>query len=187
MLKRAMEYSHQLLKEVVVAGDHVVDATVGNGGDTILLATLVGKSGRVYGFDIQKQAIDTTQQKLLLTGLTPQVQLFQQGHETVSDILAEKEEISAAIFNLGYLPNSDKTVITQGDTTLSAIQALIPHLRKGGRLIIVVYYGHDGGLTEKETVLNYVATLSQEECNVLRYEFINQKNDPPFVIAIEKK
>ncbi|TFJ43895.1 16S rRNA (cytosine(1402)-N(4))-methyltransferase [Carnobacterium divergens] len=187
MLKRAMDYSHQLLKEVVTTGDKVVDATVGNGGDTVLLATLVGDSGVVYGFDIQKQAIETTKQKLLLTGLSQQVQLFQQGHETVADVLPKNEEISAAIFNLGYLPQSDKSIITKGETTLIAIQSLLPHLRKGGRLILVVYYGHDGGLTEKEAVLEYVTTLPQEECNVLRYEFINQKNDPPFVIAIEKK
>ena len=41
MLKTAMRYSHELLSEVAVTGDHVVDATMGNGHDTLFLAQLV--------------------------------------------------------------------------------------------------------------------------------------------------
>lgn len=187
MLERAMHYSHTLLKQAIASGDTVIDATVGNGGDTIFLATLVGKSGKVYGFDIQQKAIKTTEQKLLLTGLNQQVKLFHQGHETIDSILPENSQIAAAIFNLGYLPKSDKSIITQADTTLLAIGQILPKLRKTGLVVLVVYYGHEGGLVEKDAVLDYCQTLPQEEYNVLQYGFINQRNQPPFLLAIEKK
>lgn len=158
MLERAMHFSHTLLKEVITTGDTVIDATVGNGGDTILLATLVGSTGQVLGFDVQETALTTTKQKLLLTGLGQQVQLFHQGHETVASVLPANKDIAAAIFNLGYLPKSDKSIITQADTTLKAIQDILPNLRKGGLLLIVVYYGHEGGQSEKDAVLDYCQT-----------------------------
>ena len=187
MIENALRYSHTLLKNTVVRGDKVIDATVGNGGDTILLATLVGQTGTVYGFDIQEQAIQTTKEKLMLTGLSEQVELYQQGHETVADIVPEKTEIAAAIFNLGYMPKGDKSIITQGKTTIQALNEILLRLRKSGLVLIVVYYGHEGGKTEKEAVLTFAEQLPQESFNVLQYNFINQRNTPPFLLAIEKK
>lgn len=187
MLENALHYSRTLLKNTLIPGDSVIDATVGNGNDTVLLATLVGKNGTVYGFDLQEQAIKKTKEKLLLTGLSNQVKLFQQGHETLGTVIPENTLIAGAIFNLGYLPKGDKTVITTGEKTLMAVNEILPRLRKGGLLLLVVYYGHEGGKTEKDQVLSFVQTLSQTEFTVLRYDFLNQKNDPPFLIAIEKK
>lgn len=187
MLENALHYSRTLLKNTLMPGDSVIDATVGNGNDTVLLATLVGPNGIVYGFDLQEQAIKKTEEKLLLTGLSNQVKLFHQGHETLGTVLPENTLIAGAIFNLGYLPNGDKTVITTGKTTLIAVNEILPRLRKGGLLLLVVYYGHEGGKKEKDQVLSFVQTLSQNDFTVLRYDFLNQKNDPPFLIAIEKK
>jgi len=171
MLENALHYSRTLLKNTLIPGDIVVDATVGNGNDTVLLATLVGENGTVYGFDLQEQAIQKTKEKLLLTGLSAQVKLFQQGHETLGSILPESTLLAGAIFNLGYLPKGDKTIITKGETTLIAIKEILPRLRKGGLLLLVVYYGHKGGKEEKDTVLDYVQTLSQTDYTVLRYDF----------------
>lgn len=186
-MQSALRFSHNLLKETVGKGDSVIDATVGNGNDTVLLATLVEKTGIVYGFDIQEQAIQTTQEKLLLTGLSPQVKLFHQGHETIPNVLEKNTSLSAAIFNLGYLPKSDKSIITKPDTTLSAFDAVLPRLRIGGKLLVVVYYGHEGGEEEKDAVLDYMKSLPQHEFDVLQYGFINQANNPPFLLAVEKK
>ncbi|GAE94043.1 SAM-dependent methyltransferase [Gracilibacillus boraciitolerans JCM 21714] len=52
--------------------------------------------------------------------------------------------------------------------------------------MIVIYHGHAGGTTEKNEVLAYCEQLDQEKYQVLQYQFINQINKPPFVIAIEK-
>ncbi|WP_320165246.1 class I SAM-dependent methyltransferase [uncultured Trichococcus sp.] len=187
MLLSAVDFSHRLLKETVCTGDLVIDATVGNGNDTVLMATLVGPTGKVIGFDVQKQAIETTKQKLLLAGLTDQVTLLHQGHETVAEVLADHAEIGSAVFNLGYLHGSDKTIITQKDTTIRAVNALLPKLRIGGYILLVVYSGHPGGIEEKNALLEYVSGLNQALFKVLQYGFINQINHPPILIAIEKK
>lgn len=187
MLENALHYSRTLLTNTLIPGDSVIDATVGNGNDTVLLAALVGKNGMVYGFDLQEKAIEKTKEKLLLTGLFNQVMLFNQGHETIGSVLPQDTFIAGAIFNLGYLPNGDKTIITTGKTTLIALKEILSRLRKGGLLLLVIYHGHNGGKEEKDAVLTYVQTLSQTDYTVLRYDFLNQKNNPPLLIAIEKK
>lgn len=187
MLKQALHYSHELLTDVVQPGDHVVDATVGNGFDTKFLAQLVGESGQVYGFDVQKLAIERTSERLLAANLAKQTTLYHAGHETLASIIPLVPHLRAAIFNLGYLPQSDKQIITHAPNTLKALNDLLPRLLPGGRIIVVVYYGHEGGETEKEAVLSYLNDLPQAEFNVLAYHFINQKNNPPILLAIEKK
>jgi len=56
-------YQCRLWKHVIRKGDTVVDATCGNGNDTLAMANMVkdelGK-GCVYGMDIQKDAIKNT-------------------------------------------------------------------------------------------------------------------------------
>lgn len=187
MLKSALRFSHDLLTETIMPGDMVVDATVGNGNDTVLMAKLVGPTGHVFGFDIQQQAIDVTNQKLLLTGLLPQTTLFHMGHENLGIVIPKNTRIAAAIFNLGYLPAGDKTITTHSKTTLTAVTELLPRLRKGGIVILVVYYGHKNGMQEKEAILEWAPTLSQVDYDVLCYSFLNQQNDPPFLLAVQKK
>lgn len=181
-----VKFSHKLIKEVIRPGDSVIDATVGNGNDTVFLASLVDKTGKVYGFDVQEQAIENTTEKITLTGLQAQVELFQMGHEKLDQVISKDVRIQGAIFNLGYLPKSDKKIITQPDTTVSAIQKILPQLAVKGRIILVVYHGHEGGGDEKEAVLSFSKSLDQKKYQVLQYQFINQINNPPFVIAIEK-
>lgn len=187
MLQTALHFSHTLLKEVVTEGANVVDATMGNGHDTAFLAQLVGKKGTVYAFDVQEQALKNTEKKLTELGITEQVHLFQQGHETLDEVIPASTHLTAAIFNLGYLPKSDKNIITKPDTTKQALEALLARLESKGRIILVVYYGHDGGGAELSFIQNYSQNLSQKDYNVLTYQFINQKNNPPILFCIEKK
>ncbi len=187
MLKRPLSFVQEILKQHVVENDIVIDATVGNGNDTVLLASLVGSTGKVYGFDVQEEAIETSKKKLLLTGLLPQTELILDGHENLDQYVSEDSRISAITFNLGYLPKSDKSIITMAETTLQAIEKGLARLRKGGLVTIMVYYGHDGGLEEKSQVTDFVVNLPQENYQVLKYEFVNQKNNPPFLFVIEKK
>ncbi|MGY3767141.1 class I SAM-dependent methyltransferase [Vagococcus vulneris] len=187
MLQSALHYSHTLLKEIVQPGDYVVDGTMGNGFDTSFLAELVGRTGHVFAFDVQEQAVQTTTKRLVEAGLLNRATLFLKGHETINQVIALEQPIKAAVFNLGYLPNSDKTVITTGQTTLTALEALLKRLTPRGRIILVIYSGHPGGQQEKEAVLNFAAALPQEKYSVLNYEFINQQHSPPSLICIERK
>ncbi|MTV83059.1 class I SAM-dependent methyltransferase [Secundilactobacillus folii] len=186
-LQSALRYSHTLLNNVIANGDTVVDATMGNGNDTLFLAICVGPTGHVLAFDVQQQALKATQTQLVLTGLAKRVQLIHDGHENIERYLKPETEIAAAIFNLGYLPGSDKQVITHGPTTIIALKACLKHLRKGGIVALVVYYGHPGGEAEKDAVLDAVKALDQHQFQVLQYGFINQIHQPPFLLAVQKR
>ncbi|AQP53944.1 SAM-dependent methyltransferase [Vagococcus penaei] len=187
MLQTALHYSHELLKEIVQPGDVVVDGTMGNGFDTVFLAELVGKTGLVYAFDVQEQALTTTTERLKAEKLLERTQLLLQGHETLSQVIPEIQPIKSALFNLGYLPHSDKSIITTEATTIPALTALISRLVTRGRIILVIYSGHEGGEAEKQAVLNFATELPQEDFSVLYYEFINQKHSPPSLVCIERK
>lgn len=183
-LQRVLQYAQFLLKETVETGDIVVDATAGNGYDTTFLAQLVGENGHVFAFDVQQQAIESTNKRLTEAGMANRVSTILDGHENVVQYV--QQPISAAIFNLGYLPGSEHQIITKPNTTLQAIESLLKLLKVGGMIVLVVYYGHEGGKEERDQVIEYVSNLPQKKVHVLRYEFINQKNDPPFIIALEK-
>lgn len=187
MLLNPLHFSHTVLENTVQTGDVVIDATVGNGHDTLKLASLVKDGGKVYGYDIQHEAIESTRVKLNDAGLSDPVELLHKGHENITHLPIEESTVSAVVFNLGYLPSGDKSVITLPDTTLTAIASALPLLKKGGIVSLMIYYGHDGGKEEKNAVTDYVSQLSQKKFSVLRYGFINQKNNPPFLIVIEKK
>ncbi|WP_058306886.1 class I SAM-dependent methyltransferase [Gracilibacillus massiliensis] len=184
-MKSIIAFSHQLLKDIIQNGDVVIDATCGNGNDTAFLSRLVGKTGKVYAFDIQKQAIEKTQ-VLLEKNNIENVELIHAGHEQVSHYIQD-QTITGAIFNLGYLPHGDPSIITVPETTIHAISSMLALLKKRGRIVIGIYHGHLGGTTEKNEVLAYCEQLDQKKYQVLQYQFINQTNKPPFIVAIEKK
>ncbi|MGX7060012.1 class I SAM-dependent methyltransferase [Vagococcus humatus] len=187
MLPTALRLSHELLQEVVTSGDTVLDGTIGNGHDTLFLAQLVGKTGQVYGFDVQEKALLSTKSRLEEHEAYEQTQLFLTGHEHLDSVIPSEQQIKGAIFNLGYLPCSDKSVVTKGETTIQALKALCPKLERKGRILLVVYYGHPGGENEKDSVWDFCQTLEQSTYTVASYQFINQKNQPPLLICIEKK
>ncbi|MGT2908104.1 tRNA (mnm(5)s(2)U34)-methyltransferase [Streptococcus dentiloxodontae] len=180
MMKRPIQLSHDFLAEVLDKDSIAVDATMGNGHDTAFLASLAGK---VYAFDVQKKALQKTQERLAQLGMD-NAQLILEGHQHVDKYV--KEPIRAAIFNLGYLPSADKSLITKPDTTLQALQKILKKLEIGGRAAIMVYYGHDGGDVEKDAVLNAVSQLNQAVFAATLYQPLNQINTPPFLIMIER-
>lgn len=184
MLERVLPYAKTILSQVIREGDIAVDATAGNGHDTLFLAQLVGETGFVYAFDIQQKAVDATVQRLKEHGLEQRVRVILDGHEHLSEYV--QEEISGAIFNLGYLPGGNHEIITKGETTIAAIKQLLARLKIGGIIALVIYPGHEGGKEERDMVIDFVSGLPQKYVHVLRYEFINQQNNPPFLIALEK-
>ncbi len=179
-MKRPLEMAHDFLAAVLDDKGLAIDATMGNGNDTVFLAKLARE---VYAFDVQEQALKKTREHLDKLSLK-NVQLILDGHEHLKHYVSEG--VRAAIFNLGYLPNADKSLITRPKTTLKAIQQVLDLLEEGGRLSIMVYYGHPGGDTEKNAVLTYVQSLPQKTFAVMLYQPLNQINTPPFLLLIEK-
>jgi predicted methyltransferase len=183
-LERVIQYAQSLLKMSITEGDIAVDATAGNGHDTLFLANLVGDDGYVYAFDIQKEAVDATLHRLLDNALEHRAIVLKDGHENVAKYVTKP--VAGAIFNLGYLPGSNHNLVTKPNTTIQALESLLKLLKVGGIIVLVIYHGHEGGKEERDGILHFVSNLPQKYIHVLRYEFINQKNDPPFIIALEK-
>lgn len=195
MLKQ-LEMAHWMLKDIIKTNDVVVDATMGNGYDTQFLAEL---GANVYAFDVQEEALNATEKRLDDAGIKnqifeknlsnlltePSVNLVLSGHETLSEYV--KEPIKAAIFNLGYLPKTDKSVVTRADTTLTALDALTNQLVVGGRIAIMIYYGHEGGMEEKDAVIKWTSNLPQKDWEVTSYAPLNQIHTPPILVLIEKR
>ena len=188
-LERILPFARRVMEIAISPGDVVVDATLGNGHDTVFLANLVGPNGKVYGFDIQERAITTTQERITDQLLQDRVILFHKGHEQLIDSIPIKdhEKITGAIFNLGYLPGGDKSIVTKSHSTISAIEQLLEIMPQKGIIVLVIYHGHEEGTVERDDLIKYCQHLDQNLAHVLQYQFINQVNHPPFIIAIEKK
>jgi len=155
--RRLTDLAHQQVAAVAGTGDEVVDATAGNGQDTLELARLVGETGRVHAFDIQQAAIDQTRRRLTRYGLMERVTLQLCGHEHLLERLPPESRgnIAAVMFNLGYLPGGDKKRITRAATTLRGMEQAIQCLRPGGVLTVIAYPGHPGGSEELDAVKHW--------------------------------
>ena len=150
--------AQEAIAEVIQPGDIALDGTVGNGFDTCFLAKSVGDAGKVIGFDLQASAIESTRKRLLAQRLT-NVTLVNIGHENLNEAF-QKGTVSAVMFNLGYLPRSDKSVVTQANTSEKAINSAMEVLKPGGRMTVLAYRGHEGGAEEYEAVQRLLESKS---------------------------
>ncbi len=180
----SLSQSHKYIEHFVKEGDIVIDATAGNGNDTLFLAQLVGESGHVYSFDIQQIALDRTAEKLNSKGLKDRVELIKDGHENLDKYV--NSNVKAVMFNLGYLPRGDHNFGTRADTTINALEKALELIALGGIISIVVYHGGDSGFDEKVQVMEYLEKLDPKKYIVMKTEFINQVNCPPILACIEK-
>lgn len=185
-----LDFAKETVRHAVSRGGVVVDATCGNGHDTLFLAREVGPSGHVYGFDVQEEALQTTRRRLEEAGLQGGVTLFRKGHETMGKTLPGevRDRVQAVMFNLGYLPGgTDKTLVTRPETTQAALEAALQLLAPGGVITVVSYVGHPGGREEAKAVRAWAKGLNQAHCHVLSYRFINRQNDPPRLLVIQRR
>lgn len=184
-INKITEVNKIFLEKIIEKGDVAIDATMGNGYDTVYLGNLVGETGKVYAFDIQEEALASTKKKVIRDNMEERVELILDGHENLDKYV--KEEVSCVVFNLGYLPRAKHVVITKPDTTLEAIKKSLDLLKPNGIISIAAYIGHEGGLDEKNYICDYLNNLDQKQYNVLHMEFTNQVNNPPQLILVEKK
>lgn len=183
-MKKPLLFARELIGHVLKEGDTAIDATCGNGHDTLFLAERVGETGSVLAFDIQQQALHNTEERLSETGLAHRVAYFHASHADLSAYLTCP--VAAIMFNLGYLPGGDHQIKTDAKSTVQALVASVPALKKGGIITIMAYTGHDGGVEEYAAVCKFLSDLPQQEFNVLSYRYINQKNDPPVLLAVSR-
>lgn len=184
MLLPAVAMAHHVLRDILPRAATVVDATVGNGRDTLFLAQNSPPYAAVVGFDIQEQALVATRRLLTVHGVSAKVRLVADSHAAMRRHLACPVDV--VMFNLGYLPGGDHTVVTTGATTVAALSQAAALLRPGGVITVVAYSGHAGGAAETAQVEAFLAGLGQHEFTVIRYGAVNQANHPPVLYAVEK-
>jgi predicted methyltransferase len=184
LLRGPVPLSHLLLQRFVHPGDRVVDATCGNGHDTLLLAELTGPSGRVWAFDIQLQALETTAGRLAEAGGFESVELVHAGHETMSEHCSGP--LKAVVFNLGYLPGGDRTMVTRPESTLAALEQSLEFIEPGGVVIITLYPGHAGGQQERTALESRLAQLPPAGFHVWRMGQMNVHVTAPYILLVQK-
>jgi predicted methyltransferase len=170
------------MRDRLCAGDVVVDATAGNGHDTLFLSQLVGGDGHVHAFDIQADAITATHQRLVEAGVSEACwTLHLESHEGLASSIPNEHlpRLRAIMFNLGYLPGSDKTVITQPAGTLEALAGAIQLLRPGGLMTVVAYPGHEGGDEEARLIAGWARSIPHSELDVQLLRPVNRSAAPP--------
>jgi predicted methyltransferase len=182
---RPTALARTLLREAIHPGDLVIDATAGNGHDTLFLAECVGPHGSVLAFDIQENAIRATRERLHESGLDSRVRLHHTSHSDMAAYAAQGS-VSAVMFNLGYLPGNDHQLTTAATSTLSALYAATCLLKPGGTLSIVCYPGHAEGATEAVEVETWLATLATSGWRIARYALLGTARPAPFLLVARK-
>lgn len=184
MIRNLNAFLHGLLEGYLESGMQVVDATIGKGKDTEFLCEKVGITGTVIGFDIQRQAVDVTYERL--TGRFMNFKLYCASHENLLTYCPMNSQ-DLILYNLGYLPSYDKSITTLLASTRQSIEQALLVVKKGGVVIITVYCGHDQGREEAEWVKQYTADLDAKAFHVMMLNYMNQPKDAPFIIIVEKK
>lgn len=183
-LKSARHIASEVFAQTVRPGDRVVDATLGTGQDCLLLCQLVGEGGKVYGFDVQEEALRRTQERLTAQGIAHRAVLHLAGHERMAEFV--RQGVRLVAFNLGWLPGSDKSVTTHAQTTLQALDAALGLLAPLGMLVVCIYPGHEAGAREQDAILTWCSLLSPKHYTALWHRFINGGPGAPSCLVVEK-
>lgn len=183
-----LETAHTLIGQQLMPGDAAVDATVGNGHDTLFLAQCVGGRGRVFGFDVQARAIESTWQRLRQQGMEQPVTLIHASHAEMRQAIPAEYHgrLQAVMFNLGYLPGADKSVITQTDVTLTAVDEACRLLAGNGLMTVLAYPGHPGGDDEARCL---EAWLTRLDGDVFQWHVVlshHHRDSAPRLFVIRK-
>ena len=184
VLRNARHLAADYMRRTIREGDTVVDATMGNGKDTLFLAELVGKTGHVHAFDVQPEAVERTRERVIEAGYKDRVSLHLAGHETMKEHV--EPGVQAIMFNLGWLPGAEHAVTTLTRTTLEAAQAACELIAPGGIVTICVYPGHDEGKRALCALDEWAASLSVRTYNILRHHFVNAPLYTPQLFLIQK-
>ena len=181
----ARHWAKEKMMTALYPGAVCVDATMGNGHDTLFLCESVGEEGRVYAFDVQEQALENTRERLREAGCLDRARLFLAGHQHMAEYVPEQADL--IVFNLGWLPGMAERSPTLPDTTITAVNAAVRLLKETGLLTICVYPGHEEGKVEKERLLDWARGLDPVRYDCLYETYLNQPNSPPSLLCVRRR
>ena len=187
---RLTEQVHRELGRKLRAGDTALDATAGNGHDTVAMARVVGPQGRIIAIDLQAAAIEATRRRLQAKAPEVPCRLLEGDHgQLLAELAAESPgSVRAITFNLGYLPGGDQSVTTAAESTIVALDAAATLLAAGGTLCVTAYRRHPGGAAEAEAVGAWMTSRNRAHWSVTRHDAQNASPDShPPVLWIARK
>ena len=158
---------HNLKKDAVT-----LDATCGNGKDTKFLAE---HSKRVYAFDIQEEAVKTSK---AYCAEFSNILFIHDTHAHIKDYV--DEPLDAVIFNFGYLPGSDHSVMTKTASSLEAVKQSLDLLYDDG-ILVLAFYPHEEGRKEKEAITSWIM-----QNRLLWTVYETKKPDAPVLYLVSK-
>ena len=179
-----LELQKSFLLRHISEGDTVADFTMGNGHDTLWLSGTVGEQGKVYAFDIQPQALESTKNLLEEKAMYHNYSLILDSHSECDKYI--KAPIKAGVFNLGYLPGSDKKITTLHQTTRIAVEKAINLLAPDGILLIAVYPGHEEGTVEGNMLAEMLSEYNRRKYCCACFRILNSPISP-FFYTVESK
>lgn len=186
LFQTSIDLAHTYWKQILKPGQWVLDATCGNGKDSLALAQIVlaQGEGRVLACDVQPQAIELTRQRLqkhLPEEAFARVD-FHCGCHSQLEEWVESEALAIVVYNLGYLPGGDKELTTQLVTTLKSVKGALTRLQPGGVLSITCYPGHDAGAEEEQHLLRWAKALDPSEWSACHHHFLNRQRSPSLLL-----
>jgi hypothetical protein len=181
-----IDLAHSYWKKILRPHDHAIDATCGNGKDTLVLANLLfrifphSQESTLIGIDIQSEAIERTR-TLLSTHLSEKenarIFLCNQSHAAFPAI-AYQAPIRLIVYNFGYLPGGGKSITTVSETSLQSLQAALPLLMPGGAISATCYPGHPEGKIEESALLSFANALDPSQWCVTWHTWPNRILSP---------
>ena len=179
------ELCHFFIKSRLCEGGFCIDATAGNGNDTVFLCKTVGKNGHVLAFDIQETAVLATNKKLADEGLNEIAEVILDSHCNMHNY-AGYDSVDCIVFNFGYLPGADHNISTKPETSIPAIETGLKLLKNGGFMSLCIYSGGDSGFDERDAILKYIRQLDCRKYAVLLTDYYNRPNNTPIPVIIVK-
>jgi hypothetical protein len=185
-----IDLAHKHWKSLVKPGDTVIDATCGNGHDTLVLAqiTLTNDSGQLFALDLQQEAIDASKQMLLGRlgrDLFDKIHFVKGCHSRFPETISPSS-VKLIAYNLGYLPGGDKTKTTQTETTLESIKNAQELIQDGGLISITCYPGHNEGKREEDHIIEFTTKLDPKKWSCCHHRWSNRTNAPSLLL-IQKR
>ena len=188
LIQTTTEFAMFIASGYITDGSVLVDATCGNGHDTLRLAEF--SPARLYAFDLQPDAVSSTRDRLIAGGFEAQlddgtITLICDSHEHMAEYV--EEPVNVIMFNLGYLPGGDKSFVTTSSSTISAVVTSLQLLAEDGLVCITMYSGHPEGYEEKESLLMFAMGLDPSRYHAAYVNMANQPSFPPEILLITKK
>lgn len=180
IINNPVKLSHYLIENRVENNIRACDMTAGNGKDSKFI--LDNKNPKIlYAFDIQKLSQERCEK---LIGQRENFKFILDDHKNIEKYIEEK--IDLFIYNLGFLPKGDKSITTNYKSVIESLKSCLNLLNENGLILITFYPGHEEGKNEEKYVGEFLKNLDQKTFQVIKYNFYNQINNPPFLISIRK-